>query len=366
MADTPISPAAKPRKKRLGPFLLVAFLAVLLIGWSAFWFIARGRVHDALTIWIAQEATQGRNWSCPERTVQGFPFRFEIRCSDLRFTGSTPAGQAEGHLPLFLAVAQVYKPNHVIVEATGPLVAELSDGSGRVRFNWQTFDASIVFSGNRLDRTSLVMTSPDIRFESLATETLLLSASELESHMRIDPDRPVEDHAYDFALTVRHASLPPLDRLLGSDDKTDIVIQGAITEAAPFTAASPAVELERWRNAGGKLDLMLVRLNKGLQRLDGTASLSLDDLHRPQGRIEASVAGLDELLARFGFGGGGNRGLGALISGGLQILGGNNQRAPGAEQTEQPAGLTKLPPVVLRDGRIYAGPFNVGQVAPLY
>jgi hypothetical protein len=359
--DTHSAPPAggrKRRRSRLGLFLPVSFLVVLLAGWSAFWFVARARVHDAITIWLAQEAEQQRRWSCPDRTISGFPFRFEVRCTDLRFVGTTPAGSVTGSVAHFLAVAQVYKPNHVIVEAGGPLIVDSGDGGERLTFNWQSFDSSAIFAGNRLDRFSIVVAGPSVRAGGEADGVEVLRAQSWQSHLRIDPERPPEDHVYDIAVTLHEARIPALDALLGTPDVASIVFKGAITEAAPFTARTPAVELERWRTAGGRLDIDELGVVKGEQRLQALGSFSVDDQRRPQGHVEASVAGLEPLLARFGLGG-----RSSLILGGLSILGGN--RAPANAETAD-AGLTPLPRIEIRNGQVSVGPIGVGRVAPLY
>lgn len=352
--DSP--PQAIQRVSRLGLFLPVAFLIVLLAGWSAFWFVARARVHDAVTIWLAQEAEQQRQWSCPDRTVSGFPFRFEVRCSDLRFSGVTPAGNVNGTLAHFIAVAQVYQPNHVVIEAQGPLITDQENGE-RLTLDWQSFDASAVFSGNQLDRFAMIINQPIVMAGKDSQAVELMQAKSWESHLRIDPERPSDDHVYDIAFTLSDAKMPALDALLGTHDTANIVFRGAITEAAPFTAKAPSVELERWRLAGGVLEIDEISLTKGSQRLQARGQLSIDEQHRPQGRIEASVLGLEEVLTHFGFGGRNSK----VMTGGLAILGNGKTQS---DNTHQP--LTALPPITIREGQLFIGPFGITQISPLY
>lgn len=354
-SQTALSPSLK-RGGRVALFLPLAFLLVLLTAWSAFWFIARARVNDAITIWLAQEAEQQRHWTCPDRSLGGFPFRFEVRCSDLHFTGTTPAGIVTGTVAQFTAVAQVYKPNHVIVQIEGPLVAD-SEGGERLTANWTEFDASAVFTGNRLDRFSISVAEPVIYTGTTTNaDTEVLRAASWQSHLRVDPERPAEDHVYDISFTLQDARIPALNLLAGNEETTTIAFHGAITEAASFTARAPFVEFERWRLAGGVLEIDQLNAVKGRQRIEARGQFALDELRRPQGRVQASVAGLEELLGRFGLGGRGN-----LIASGLAILGGGGQRPENADPD-----LTTLPPITLRDGQVLVGPLRLGILRPLY
>jgi hypothetical protein len=52
-----------------------------------------------------------------------------------------------------------------------------------------------------------------------------------------------------------------------------------------------AGDLERWRQAGGKLEVRRLALVKGARRLDAEGEAFLDDLHRPAGRFEVSAEG---------------------------------------------------------------------------
>ena len=77
-----------------------------------------------------------------ERTLGGFPFRLELRCSDPRMDVSRDDGSFTASAKSIVAVAQVYDPMHVIVEATGPLLFIPSDGQRQVEANWTSAEAS--------------------------------------------------------------------------------------------------------------------------------------------------------------------------------------------------------------------------------
>jgi hypothetical protein len=81
MTDLPPKPS---RWKLYLPFVASAVVAV---GWSAFWKVAAGMTETGLDDWFVQERAQGREWSCPNRSVGGYPFRLEVRCAAPSFTG---------------------------------------------------------------------------------------------------------------------------------------------------------------------------------------------------------------------------------------------------------------------------------------
>ena len=75
-----ITPA--PRRRPLWRlFIMPVLLLVAAAAWSAFWFFAASQVEVKADAWRAQEAKSGRVYDCAKRSVAGFPFRLEIRCS---------------------------------------------------------------------------------------------------------------------------------------------------------------------------------------------------------------------------------------------------------------------------------------------
>ena len=67
------------------PFVLLALLAA---GWSGIWGFARSKVDQELDAGLAREVRAGRNWTCRDRNVGGYPFRIEVRCASLTLTSS--------------------------------------------------------------------------------------------------------------------------------------------------------------------------------------------------------------------------------------------------------------------------------------
>ena len=346
------------RHSRWGLYLPVVLLALLVAGWSVFWFSARARALDTVELWLAREAAEGRRWSCPQRAVGGFPFRFELRCENATFTGETDIGPATGELKRFLAVSQVYRPQHVILEVEGPLVARSTTTGASLTLDWRSFDASVVISGDLPERVAVSVTEPTLTVSAPDSPEGSFKAEAMELHARQTPERA---GAYDLALDLRKASVPELDALLATSDAADMTLRATVSDAEVLARGATPARLEAWRERNGAVELTRLALVKGPQSLEASGRLGIDALHRPEGTIEASVAGLEGLLARFGLGG---NGLGGLIAGGLSVLGGGRPDAPEAPGAGAP-GMTRLPPIRFTEGRILLGPFQIGTLSPL-
>ena len=137
--------------------------------------------------------------------------------------------------------------------------------------------------------------------------------------------------------------MPALDALSGNRDPGEIDARATLAPADAFTGRLPA-DLERWRAAGGTLQLTSLRVDKGGAGLSAGGTLGLDEAHRPAGRVEATLTGFDRLL-------------GPLASPLAGLLG----------MGRAGAGARGVPVVVtVRDGRVMLGPLRIGTVPPLY
>ena len=68
---------------------------------------------------------------------------------------------------------------------------------------------------------------------------------------------------------------------------------GTATQAKGFSGRPVLEEIERWRAAQGRLDILQFSLTKGGNRIEAKGELTLDELHRPAGQLQIAAAGLD-------------------------------------------------------------------------
>lgn len=324
------------------PFVLLALLAA---GWTGFWFVVRGRVIDAVDTALAKEQGLGRSWTCTDRTVTGFPFRVELRCGALALTSARWGEAVRVQTGPALAVGQIYTPNLVIAQITGPLQATLPEGR-KLDLAWARLEASLTHNAGDPERVSLVLTGPSASLTAPGLSPETWQAAALEAHLRRNPTRPAADQAVDLAITAKGSVLPALDALLGTTEPGDVDIQATLTQTEAFRIGLNPDALEAWRTAGGQIEVTKWVSVKGPARIEATGQFLIDQTHRPAGQVQASLAGIRQIA---GIPVGGiAAGLGGLLGGRLSA------QLPGVAP-----GLTALPPIVLREGRVYLGPIRL-------
>jgi hypothetical protein len=340
------------RRSRFWLFVPFVLLVLVAVAWSAAWFVMRDRTETAIDSMLRREARAGRQWDCRDRSISGFPFRLEVTCASLSVRRSditASFGRVE-------AVAQVYQPRHVITEVSGPL--RVTDGTVTVDGSWRLLETSVHGSPAGFERISLVAEEPTVTIAGTGPSPLSLTSRNLEVHLRPNPTRRSTEGAYDAALMAQKALIPGLDAFVGSNAPTDLQVDLTATQVEGFRGRPVLAEVERWRQANGRVEVLRLAANNGASRLEAKGDLGLDEMHRPVGRVEAAAAGLDGLINRLT----GGRPEGGLLS---ALLG----QAPrsGSAIGSKPA-LSPLPPLRLDDGRILLGPFKVPGVrlSPLY
>ncbi|WP_414472946.1 DUF2125 domain-containing protein [Microvirga sp. M2] len=344
-------PAESGRHSRFWLYTPLILLLLVAAAWSVAWFVIRNRAAETLDAWIVSEKRIGRHWTCTDRTIAGYPFRIEIVCGAL----SLKQGAVTASFGRTEAIAQVYQPRLVIAEVAGPL--HVSDGKVTVQGRWDLLQASIHASQAGLQRLSIAANAPKVTVTGLLPQEIATSGQHLELHLRPNPSRASEN-AYDAALSVKQASIPQLDALIGGTELTDLNADATATQTADFQGRPLAQELERWRGAGGVLDVLMLSVTKGPRRLEAKGQLNLDGEHRPAGQLNVAAAGLDGLIGNIT----GNRTGGALLG----ALLGQNPRARDKTGAQPP--VAQLPPLSLNNGFLAMGPFVIPnfRLQPLY
>ncbi len=332
---------------------LLVVVAVLAAAWSAAWFAASIYAGQQVGGFIAAEARRGRDWTCPDRHVAGFPFALAVTCRDATYAGQAMGQRVDGQVAGVVVVLSLASPTHVAVTLAPPFSYRSSDGQTDVGATWGTLSvdlASLPAPRTLVARGSdLVMHGRFPGEQEAGTHVATFSASFTASPPQPDP-------TVDFTVAMTGTPIPMLDDLIGGSAPVDAAVTGQLHQASPGEARTPGEAMERWRENGGTLSLSDIKVNRGAASAVASGVVGLDDQHRLRGKLDASFVGLEPILARYGISGD-VAALGSLIG---AFFGG------GAPAKAAKPGALALP-ISLQDGRLGVGPITTAvKLAPLY
>ncbi len=274
----------------------VKWLMGLIIGvaivWSALWFgasVATGTVIDR----VEQRSVRiGRDISCDDRTVSGYPFHLEVSCANAGLDAKDRGIVAD--IDAVRSIALLYKPGHVIAEADGPLTVKLSPAAGltgELVGRWNTARSSVSAGLSGLKRASLVAEEIDVSANSQSglggLEQLTLQGAQL--HVRPNPEIAAD---FDVALTLNDILTTRLGKVLPEMDLGLLATARNVGEALGF---DPDLLLYNWLKNGGVLDVEQLNFSSlgFVANASGPITVSQDGL--VSGQVKLEISGMDKL-----------------------------------------------------------------------
>ncbi len=354
MIDAP-DPAVTRRNKRWIMAPLIIFV-VIAVAWSVFWFYAAGQIETRLDAALERSAAQGRAITCAERSVSGFPFRFELRCEAPALSVNRDDERFTLNGGSLVGVAQIYRPQHIILQLQGPVTLASPDMPRTMQVRFASAAASAVLSFSGPERISLVLTDVEADVGDDTSRTLILGKSSFEAHLRASPAPDAKPGTYDLVSRLDCAALPVVDAKLGAAPMK-LEIQGTITGMSDWSSRPFPDRLRAWQASGGSLHLVLAQLDRAETSVKATGDVTLDVEGRPDGKLFVALAGADILAGKLKDQGLIKPNVAQLFTVGLSMLG-------------KPSNISGKPavevPLTLREGRASLGAFPVGTLEPLY
>lgn len=358
---------------------MIVLVALLIGGWSVFWYVAAGKAQATLDGWRAREAKAGRTFACGAEDFGGFPFRFEFRCSDALAQVKSSRIPFEAKTKGVTLVSQVYDPTLLIGEYQGPLTLSAPGGPAELTANWQLFQSSLRGTPTRPERLSLSFERPAFDVLDAGTARPVLRAEHLELHGRLAEGMVTSKPVVEVALSTRGAFAPGVRAF--SVQPVDAVVAMTLRGLNDFTPKPWSERFQEIAANGGKIDITDARLVKGETLAVGSGTLTVAATGRLQGELKLTVAGLEPFLKsidaqnlvqaaptmdklanaldRFspGLGQAAKQQLGANLSTGINMLG---------QQTTLEGRPAVALPLRVDAGRVYLGPIPIGETPPLF
>ena len=321
-------------------FGVVTVLLVVCLGVSFVWYRAISAVDEGFDALLTRETTLGRNWTCQDRSLAGFPFRIELSCSKIIL--SIPQSGEHYQFGRSLAVAQIYQPDLAIVESDGPMVVALQ-GMDPVAASWQVARGSIRFRGRDLpERISIEADGITLTHGENGQPPARITR--VEMHAVRHAENFEQDRAYDLSLMIRGLSEPALDAVLNRADVMNVTFDAMVTQVLPPARETAQERIETWRKNNGQIQLRTFLIERGDVNLQVSGSASLDPVRRPQFQFDLKVKGLDQIMRATG-----------QKPELLGLLGGKR-----AAQGDMAFTLRS------KEGQIFLGPLMLGKIPPLY
>lgn len=348
--EAPPPPAPAPRVSRKGLYIPLALLGLVILGWSGVWVFAKGKAGDLMDAWIAREARLGRQWTCPDRAIGGFPFRIDVSCVSPTFVSTQEGRAGQGSLSGLAVTARVADPKQLIAVFSSPLKFAAASGE-TIELGFGNARTSYRGTPSEIDEVALEIDAPVVTLTVPGMQPQMIKAAKTEFHLRRAPGT---EPATDLALTSSAIQSELLNAVLAESSPGSIELRTTLTKFAPALPKDWRETLENWRRNDGEASFERLNLTKGPIVLNLTGKMRLDEQRRPEGEITGTAAGASQLLKVFGIdlGGGGGGLLGALLGGG--------SRAANAPPKALPFNLR------MDQGRMFIGPIPGPRLRPLY
>lgn len=376
------SHALEHRRRSWLVVLPLAIFILIAVGWSIFWFVATSATGKALSEWRAREAAVGRTYRCAEESLSGFPFRFELRCTEpsAEFKGGPqPAALSARD---FVVVAQVWQPKLLIAELIGPLMIGEPGAKPSFAVNWALAQASLRGLPLEPERASVVFDQASLAGVGVSAQTMLANAGRLELHGRIALGTARDHPVLDLALSLTQASASRLGEFAAIPFDADV--SGVLRGLPNLVFRSWPETLRALQAADGRLEVTRARVKQGEVLAVGSGSLGLTPRGALDGEMRVTITNIEKLLPALGV----DRSVAQLIPPGtierlapsldrlLPGLGGmlRSGSAPADKtgtndlgpRTELEGKSAVTLPLRFTDGVVTLGPFKVAEIPPLY
>ncbi|MBR0874249.1 DUF2125 domain-containing protein [Bradyrhizobium tropiciagri] len=386
------------RRSRVGLYAVPVLVLIAALAWSGFWWFAASQVGVQADAWRAQEAKAGRVYDCGNRSVAGYPFRFEVRCTDpsvmLVSQTASPQMAFVARLAEILVVAQVYDPKLVIAEFKGPATIAERGAQPSLSVNWRLGRSSVVGLPAVPQRASLVFDDLAIDRIAGAVPSPLARVSHIELHGRQVDGAAPGSPAIETQLQINGGTLQDVHPLLAQPFNADI--HARLNGLKDF---SPKPWPDRFREiqaANGSVDIQQSRIEQGDLLSVAAGTLRLNAQGRIEGELQMTVAGLERIIPALGIEKMLDEGVPQStldrVAPGVKsqdinnLFGALDRAIPGLGKVIKQnanagitAGINSLGkeavlegkkarsfPLRFADGAVYMGPLKVGQIPPLF
>jgi uncharacterized protein DUF2125 len=272
---------------------IVVLIGILVVGfgaYSAYWWVAAGRIKLAAGDWAQAAHQKQLDVSWQSIRVGGYPFSFRLQLGDAVLTDKAANPPVELRASQISASIWPWDFHDLWLDAPNGFRALAgADTAPLAKLEAAAADGAIAIAGDGGATLWLDLYQPKID----ATETV---SARVASAWVIVPAHPPASHSdpgIAAALLLHDLTLPAAPQ--GFSQTVDelgfgVTMMGALP-AGPLKEAVAA-----WRDGGGTLELDHLDLRWGAIGLTGSGTLALDADLQPVGGFSGAISGYDQLL----------------------------------------------------------------------
>ncbi len=272
---------ASPSRARRFFLWFSAVLVVVVAGWGFVWWMIAETIGERIDDFVAQAAVNGTVVDCADRTISGWPFRVHVACAPLTVR---QRGGRSVSVPAFRAVALIYKPRHIIMEADAPADISFAGDAAPGAVAWRLGQASLRIADTGPTAVSVSFSEPRLSgFGPAGIPDIGALLSEL--HLRRAPG----GDAIDMAIRV--------DGLTESPVAQGAPIEVEVLASLPAALMAPPTGHAGAGNTGQQFQITRAGVVAATTRLSVGGALSFAPSGRPDGTLTLTVVGPDDLEA---------------------------------------------------------------------
>jgi hypothetical protein len=276
------------RVRRLVIWGAVAF-AVSCLAYGALWLLAANHFRAATLTWIEQRRTEGYQIFHTQPETGGFPAVVRITLADPTITGRHTDGSWSWSGEAAVVEISPLDPEQVTVRLAGTQNLQLA-------VRGRTFS----YEGSASELTIHAVPGGWLPVGAVTVRDLVLrpveggdavAAARIDVATRGDPGSTADDQTVTYELTVEAADVE-LPHTLGLPLGGDLTRAALTAKLIGTLEAGPWPEaLDRWRDAGGTLEVTRLQLLYGPLTLTADGTLALDKAEQPIGAFNARIVG---------------------------------------------------------------------------
>ncbi|HVH81385.1 MAG TPA: DUF2125 domain-containing protein [Stellaceae bacterium] len=278
--------------RRRTVFRVVGVVLVIAAGaYSAFWWIAAGKIEDAVTAGRESAQAQKIDASWKAMHVSGYPLSFRLELGDVVVKDGATTPPTELHAPMLTASVRPWDLHAATFAAPdGIEVAAGSEAAPVARVSAERGGGAVL----RGDAGRLTVWLS--LYQAKATAGLTLSARSVHAWLILPPQAPETHQEAGLTLAINAREVTPPVMPPGFNGPIDDVGFG-LTLMGTFPPGPLRQAAGAWRDSGGTLELDHLQLRWGDLRINGSGTLALDNDLQPIGGFSGGVSGFDQLLS---------------------------------------------------------------------